>query len=67
MQYEGDFVDGKFDGIGTYTWPDGSVYEGEFKSSKLEGDGVFRDVNGQVWVGKFLGNSAPELRFKLNM
>lgn len=30
LRYEGDFVDGKKHGKGTYHWRDGSIYEGEF-------------------------------------
>jgi len=28
--YEGEFKDGKYDGQGTYTWPDGRKYVGEW-------------------------------------
>lgn len=66
-KYEGDFLNGKFDGIGKYFWPDGSIYEGEFKESKLEGKGFFKDPTGQIWSGKFSGDSAARLRFKLSM
>ena len=37
MKYEGDFVNGKYEGVGKYIWPDGYYYEGEFKDSKLFG------------------------------
>ena len=66
-KYEGDFLNGKFDGVGKYLWPDGSIYEGEFKESKLEGKGWFRDPTGQIWTGKFSGDCAARLRFKLSM
>ena len=36
--YEGEYKDGKWHGIGTYTFTDGGRYEGEFK-------------DGNVWTG----------------
>jgi hypothetical protein len=67
MKYEGDFVNGKYEGVGKYIWPDGYYYEGEFKDSKLAGRGILKDPCGQTWYGKFEGNFANNLRFKLNM
>ena len=67
MRYEGQFVDGQFEGRGQYIWPDGYHYEGEFKGCKLEGHGQLRDPTGQVWVGAFHGDHASALKFKLNM
>ena len=29
--YEGEFVRNKFEGKGTYTWPDQKVYRGDWK------------------------------------
>lgn len=37
--YEGQFNRGLPDGIGTYTWANGSVYEGEFKKGLKDGNG----------------------------
>jgi hypothetical protein len=31
-RYSGNFEDGKFDGLGIYTFADGSTYIGEFKA-----------------------------------
>jgi hypothetical protein len=67
MKYEGDFLNGKYEGVGKYIWPDGYYYEGEFKDSKLSGRGLLKDPCGQTWYGKFEGNVANNLRFKLNM
>jgi len=35
--YDGDWVEGKFEGLGTYRWADGRVYVGEFKNDKKHG------------------------------
>ncbi|CAM9281202.1 unnamed protein product [Sphacelaria rigidula] len=32
--YRGSFVENKFNGFGTYTWPDGAVYEGYWRDNK---------------------------------
>ena len=33
-QYDGDFCDNKFEGTGSYVWPDGRRYDGQWKDSK---------------------------------
>ena len=35
--YDGDWVESKFEGFGTYRWADGKVYIGEFKNYKQHG------------------------------
>ena len=67
MKYEGEFVNGRFEGNGKYIWPDGFNYEGEFKGSKLCGRGYLKDPAGQLWTGKFENDFANGLKFKLNM
>jgi len=67
MKYEGEFVEGKFEGSGKYTWPDGFHYEGEFRASKLFGKGYLKDPAGQMWTGDFQGDFANGLKFKLSM
>lgn len=59
--YDGRFVKGKFDGLGTYCWRDGSRYEGSWRSNRMHGDGVFTDVDGTVWRGKFYNGTGPGL------
>lgn len=29
--YDGEWVHGKFEGTGTYTWKNGKIYNGEYK------------------------------------
>ena len=42
--YSGNFVNGKFHGQGSYTWPDGSKYEGPFEDNRPDGEGKYFDV-----------------------
>jgi hypothetical protein len=37
IAFQGEFVNGKKCGIGTYRFPDGSIYEGEMVNSKING------------------------------
>jgi len=39
-RYEGDFVDGKRTGKGTFTWANGNKYEGDFVDGKFHGKGT---------------------------
>ena len=35
--YDGDWIEGKWEGVGTFRWADGRVYVGEFKNDKQHG------------------------------
>ena len=51
-KYEGDTGGGRFDGHGTYTFPDGSKYVGQFKHGMFHGKGVIHNDVGSfaaVW------------------
>lgn len=39
FRYEGEFVQGKFQGVGVFTRFDGMKFEGEFKSGSVDGYG----------------------------
>jgi hypothetical protein len=39
--YEGEFVDGKKNGKGKFSWSDGSYYEGDFVDGLFEGYGTY--------------------------
>lgn len=38
--YEGEWVQGKYEGKGKYKFANGDVYEGDFKNGKANGYGV---------------------------
>ena len=51
--YEGEYKDGKWHGIGTYTFTDGGRYEGEFKDGMKDGIGTVTWPNGEKYEGEF--------------
>ena len=62
-KYEGDFIDGKRHGQGTWMRPDGTRYEGEWKNDKPDGRGTLSYPNGEKrtgeWkAGKFIGQES---------
>ena len=54
IYYEGDWIKGKFDGIGLYIWADGVRYQGQLKNGNAHGKGVKTLSDGSryegVWV-----------------
>lgn len=52
-KYEGDWVDGKFDGYGVETWARGSRYRGQYRCGLREGYGVYRFYTGDVYSGEW--------------
>lgn len=55
--YEGDFVDGAFEGRGTYDWGDGTRYVGEFRASRKNGNGEITYASGNRYAGEFRDNT----------
>jgi len=51
--YEGDFLNGKFEGYGHYKMSNGDNYIGEFKDGLFEGKGLLTDIKGNVFDGNF--------------
>ena len=51
--YEGDFLNGKFEGYGHYKMSNGNNYIGEFKNGLFDGKGQLTDKNGNVFDGNF--------------
>lgn len=52
--YEGEWMDDKKQGVGTYYYEDGvSVYEGKWMNNKREGWGVMRYKDGSRYEGEF--------------
>jgi hypothetical protein len=49
--YDGDIVDGKRHGHGTYRYATGNTYEGGWENNKKHGHGIFRYIDGDVYEG----------------
>ena len=55
--YDGEFVEDKRSGPGSYTWPSGDKFEGEFLDDAKHGKGEFVFSNGNIFkVCKRVGN-----------
>lgn len=52
-RYEGEWVDGKYDGYGVETWARGSRYRGQYRQGLREGYGVYRFYTGDVYSGEW--------------
>lgn len=65
--YEGEFLDGKFEGKGKYYFADsGKVYEGEFRDNSMNGVGVMvwpdqSRYEGEFQNGKMHGRGIKQL------
>lgn len=55
-KYDGEYQNGKRNGFGVFTYPDGSVYEGQFKNDKMDGMGKLTLANGTTKTGRFHDN-----------
>ena len=51
--YIGEFKDGKKNGTGTFTWPNGMMYVGEWRDDMSNGTGTFTWPDGGRYVGEF--------------
>ena len=51
--YEGDFVDGLKEGMGTYYYENGDKYFGGFKNDEKDGIGAYYYNNGESYIGNF--------------
>lgn len=62
-KYVGEFIDGKRDGQGVLTYPDGRQYSGGFKNNMFEGLGTFTS-EGKKFTGQFANDThAPNQIF----
>lgn len=52
-RYEGDWVDGKYDGYGVETWARGSRYRGQYRQGSRHGYGVYRFYTGDMYAGEW--------------
>jgi len=54
-KYVSEFHDGRPNGQGTRTWPDGTKYMGQFLDGNMWGQGTLTWPNGDKYVGEFHG------------
>jgi uncharacterized protein (TIGR02145 family) len=55
-KYEGNFMNGYFNGEGRFTWASGSYYEGNFKKGSRTGRGFMKWVSGETYDGDWVSN-----------
>jgi hypothetical protein len=60
--YVGDFVKGRVDGKGVYTWEDGARLDGSFKEGKAHGAGVYINAKGVRYEGQFANGKLEGLK-----
>jgi hypothetical protein len=63
-RYVGDFVKGRPEGAGVYTWENGARLDGTFKAGKADGPGTYVSATGVRYEGPFskgrLAGAKPE-------
>ena len=52
-KYVGEFMNGKKNGQGTFTWADGAKYVGGWMDGKMHGQGTFTKDDGAIFKGLF--------------
>ena len=53
FRYDGEWKQGKKDGLGTLKYSSGAKYEGEFKEDQANGKGKFYFLNGDYYNGQW--------------
>lgn len=56
--YEGDWVNGHWEGLGTSTWSDGQKYVGNYSEDVEAGDGTYFFADGSSFAGVFTDGNA---------
>ena len=51
--YDGDYLNGKRDGAGRYTFDNGDYYEGQWENDLMSGEGVYHFFDGATLTGTF--------------
>ncbi|KAL7176438.1 hypothetical protein ACSBR2_029884 [Camellia fascicularis] len=52
-RYEGDWVDGRYDGYGIESWARGSRFRGQYRQGLRHGYGVYRFYTGDAYAGEW--------------
>lgn len=49
MRYEGDYTEGKREGVGKISLPNGDKYHGQWRADKFHGEGTYFYANGDIY------------------
>ncbi|XP_078444164.1 uncharacterized protein LOC144713457 [Wolffia australiana] len=60
-KYEGDWVEGKYDGHGVESWSRGSRYRGQYRRGLRHGAGVYRFYAGDCYAGEWVSGQSHGL------
>ncbi|GLT85028.1 hypothetical protein SLE2022_032300 [Rubroshorea leprosula] len=60
-RYEGDWVDGRYDGYGVESWARGSRYRGQYRQGLRHGYGVYRFYTGDSYAGEWCNGQSHGL------
>ncbi|EPS72285.1 hypothetical protein M569_02471 [Genlisea aurea] len=52
-RYEGDWIDGKYDGYGIESWAKGSRYRGQYRHGSRHGYGIYKFYTGDTYAGEW--------------
>ncbi|CAE7919205.1 Rsph1 [Symbiodinium sp. KB8] len=51
VRYEGDYTEGKREGVGKISLPNGDKYHGQWRADKFHGEGTYFYANGDIYSG----------------
>ncbi|CAI9114610.1 OLC1v1015368C2 [Oldenlandia corymbosa var. corymbosa] len=57
-RYEGDWIDGKYDGYGIESWARGSRFRGQYRNGLRHGYGVYRFYTGDAYSGEWFNGQS---------
>ncbi|XP_058089561.1 uncharacterized protein LOC131236432 [Magnolia sinica] len=57
-RYEGDWVDGRYDGYGIESWARGSRYRGQYRQGLRHGLGIYRFYTGDSYAGEWFNGQS---------
>lgn len=60
-RYEGDWIDGRYDGYGVETWAKGSRYRGQYRQGLRHGYGVYKFYTGDTYGGEWCNGQSHGL------
>ncbi|WCJ44617.1 Histone H3 K4-specific methyltransferase SET7/9 family protein [Euphorbia peplus] len=57
-RYEGDWIDGRYDGYGIESWARGSRYRGQYRQGLRHGYGVYKFFTGDSYAGEWFNGQS---------